>query len=63
MAGQQRVYTAKIRSTQSLKKIFRAMELIAASRIGKARDRVAAAGPYSRAITRAISAVADALGR
>jgi F-type H+-transporting ATPase subunit gamma len=33
------------------------MELIAASRIGKARDRVAAAGPYSQAITRAISAV------
>ena len=56
-AGQQRVYRQRIRSTQSLKKIFRAMELIAASRIGKARDRVAAAGPYSRAITRAISAV------
>ncbi len=58
MAGQQRVYKARIRSTQSLKKIFRAMELIAASRIGKARDRVAAAAPYSSAITRAISAVA-----
>lgn len=57
MGGQQRVYRQKIRSTQSLKKIFRAMELIAASRIGKARDRVAAAGPYSQAITRAISAV------
>lgn len=59
MAGQQRVYKARIKSTQSLKKIFRAMELIAASRIGKARDRVAAAAPYSRAITRAISAVAN----
>ncbi|MDE0573885.1 F0F1 ATP synthase subunit gamma [Demequina sp. B12] len=58
MGGQQRVYRQRIRSTQSLKKIFRAMELIAASRIGKARDRVAAAGPYSQAITRAISAVA-----
>jgi len=58
MAGQQRVYKARIRSTQSLKKIFRAMELIAASRIGKARERVAAAAPYARAITRAISAVA-----
>ncbi len=58
MGGQQRVYRQKIRSTQSLKKIFRAMELIAASRIGKARARVVAAGPYSRAITRAISAVA-----
>ncbi len=58
MGGQQRVYRQRIRSTQSLKKIFRAMELIAASRIGKARSRVAAATPYSRALTRAISAVA-----
>ena len=58
MAGQQRVYKARIKSTQSLKKMFRAQELIAASRIGKARDRVAMATPYSRAITRAVSAVA-----
>jgi len=58
MAGQQRVYRQKIRATQSLKKIFRAMELIAASRIGKARTRVERATPYTRAITRAISAVA-----
>lgn len=58
MAGQQRVYRQRIRSTQSLKKIFRAMELIAASRIGKARDRVSAASPYARALTRAVSAVA-----
>ncbi|GIG30240.1 F0F1 ATP synthase subunit gamma [Cellulomonas marina] len=58
MAGQQRVYKARIRSTQSLKKMFRAQELIAASRIGRARDRVSRAVPYSRAITRAVSAVA-----
>jgi F-type H+-transporting ATPase subunit gamma len=58
VAGQQRVYRQRIRSTQSLKKIFRAMELIAASRIGKARGRVEAATPYARAITRAVSAVA-----
>src|SRR5688572_18921771 len=57
MGGQQRVYRQRIRSTQSLKKIFRAMELIAASRIGKARERVTAATPYTTAITRAISAV------
>jgi F-type H+-transporting ATPase subunit gamma len=62
MGGQQRVYRQRIRSTQSLKKIFRAMELIAASRIGKARDRVSAAGPYARAITRAVSAVATHAG-
>ncbi|NMR19954.1 F0F1 ATP synthase subunit gamma [Cellulomonas fimi] len=58
MAGQQRVYRQRIRSTQSLKKIFRAMELIAASRIGKARARVTASTPYARALTRAVSAVA-----
>src|SRR4051794_21861553 len=58
MAGTQRIYKARIKSTQSLKKIFRAMELIAASRIGRARDRVSAAAPYSRALTRAVSAVA-----
>ena len=38
--------------------MFRAQELIAASRIGKARDRMAMATPYSRAITRAVSALA-----
>jgi len=58
VAGSQRVYRARIRSTQSLKKIFRAMELIAASRIGRARDKVTAATPYARAITQAVSAVA-----
>lgn len=57
MAGEQRVYRQKIRATQSLKKIFRAMEMIAASRIGKARKQVISATPYARAITRAISAV------
>lgn len=58
MAGQQRVYKQRIRSTQTLKKMFRAMELIAASRIGKARDQAQAAAPFSRAITRALSAAA-----
>jgi len=58
MAGQQRVYRQRIRSTQSLKKIFRAMELIAASRIGKARAKVTAASPYSDMLTRAVSAAA-----
>ena len=58
MAGQQRVYRQRIRSTQALKKIFRAMELMAASRIGRARRRVTETTPYARAITRAVSAVA-----
>lgn len=58
MAGQQRVYRQRIKSTQALKKMFRAQELIAASRIGRARSRMASAAPYARAITRAVSAVA-----
>lgn len=58
MAGQQRVYRQRIRSTQALKKIFRAMELIAASRIGKARDRAVTAAPFARMLTRTLSAVA-----
>lgn len=58
MAGKQRYYRQRIRSTQALKKIFRAMELMAASRIAKARASVEAAGPYARAITQAVSAVA-----
>ncbi|MBL0885821.1 F0F1 ATP synthase subunit gamma [Myceligenerans indicum] len=55
--GSQRIYKARIKSTQSLKKMFRAQELIAASRIGKARARTAAAAPYATAVTRALSAV------
>ncbi|ACQ79565.1 ATP synthase F1, gamma subunit [Beutenbergia cavernae DSM 12333] len=58
MAGAQRVYKQRIRSTQTLKKMFRAMELIAASRITRAREHARAAAPYSRALTRAVSAVA-----
>jgi F-type H+-transporting ATPase subunit gamma len=59
MGAQIRVYRQKIASTTSMQKIFKAMELIAASRIGKARVRVAASLPYSNAITRAVSAVAS----
>ena len=58
MGAQLRVYRQKIKSAQTTKKITRAMELISASRIQKAQQRVAASGPYSRAITRAVSAVA-----
>lgn len=58
MAASQRIYKQRIKSTQTLKKMFRAMELIAASRIGKARDRAVQLSPYAQAITRAVSAVA-----
>ena len=59
MGAQIRVYRQKIASTTSMQKIFKAMELIATSRIGKARARVSASLPYSNAITRAVSAVAS----
>jgi F-type H+-transporting ATPase subunit gamma len=59
VGAQLRVYRRRIRSVQSTKKITRAMELIAASRIVKAQQRVAAAQPYADAITRAVSAVAS----
>ncbi|MDP5228386.1 MULTISPECIES: F0F1 ATP synthase subunit gamma [Arthrobacter] len=59
MGAQIRVYRQKIASTTSMRKIFKAMELIATSRIGKARARVAASQPYAHAITRAVSAVAS----
>ncbi|MBL7499713.1 F0F1 ATP synthase subunit gamma [Frankia sp. CNm7] len=59
MAGQLREYRRRVRTVQSTKKITRAMELIAASRIAKARARVAASRPYAAEITRVISAVAS----
>ena len=58
MALSLREYRARIKSTESMKKITRAMELIAASRIIKAQQRAAAAAPYARELTRAVSAVA-----
>lgn len=58
MGAKLRVYTQKIKSAQTTKKITKAMELIAASRIQKALARVEASSPYAKAITRAVSAVA-----
>jgi F-type H+-transporting ATPase subunit gamma len=59
MGAQLRVYRRKIRSVQSTKKITKAMELIAASRIAKAQARVAAARPYAQEITIALTALAS----
>ncbi len=58
MGAQQRVYRQRIRSVQATKKITRAMELIAASRVIKARQRAEEARPYANALTRALSALA-----
>ena len=54
-----RVYRQRIRSVQATKKITRAMELIAASRVVKARQRVVESGPYTHALTKALSALAE----
>ena len=48
----------RIKSVQSTKKITRAMELIAATRVVKAQQRAAAAKPYSRQITQVIENLA-----
>jgi F-type H+-transporting ATPase subunit gamma len=58
MAVSLREYRARIKSTESMKKITRAMELIAASRIIKAQQRAQQAAPYARELTRAVSALA-----
>jgi F-type H+-transporting ATPase subunit gamma len=58
MGAQLRVYRGRIKSVSAMKKITRAFELIAASRMVKAQQRTAASAPYARAITRAVSAVA-----
>jgi F-type H+-transporting ATPase subunit gamma len=50
-SGQERILRRRIKTVQSTKKITRAMELIAASRIVKAQQRVAAARPYADQIT------------
>ncbi len=55
MGAQLRVYRRRIRSVQSTKKITKAMELIAASRIAKAQARMEAARPYADALTHALA--------
>jgi F-type H+-transporting ATPase subunit gamma len=59
MAASLRALRRRIRSTQSTKKIFSAQELIAGARIVRAQARVEASKPYSREITRVLSALAS----
>jgi F-type H+-transporting ATPase subunit gamma len=59
MAGQVRVLRRRIRTTRSTKKITKAMELVATSRIAKAQERVIASRPYSTAITNVLTALAS----
>src|SRR5215470_4208757 len=59
MAGQVRALRRRIRTTRSTRKITKAMELVATSRIAKAQERVNASLPYARAITGVLTALAS----
>ena len=59
MAGQVRILRRRIRTTRSTKKITKAMELVATSRIAKAQERVKASRPYASAITDVLTALAS----
>lgn len=58
--GTERALRSRIKSMQATKKITRAMELIAGSRIVKAQQRVQAAVPYSEQITEVVRDLAAA---
>ena len=58
--AQLREIRQRIKSAQSFKKIFKAQELIATSRISKAQARVAASKPYADEITNVLTALAGA---
>ncbi|WP_042507305.1 F0F1 ATP synthase subunit gamma [Tropheryma whipplei] len=57
MGAQLRVYRGKAASASVTKKITSAMELIAASRIVRAREKCGAFAPYAAALSRAVSTV------
>ncbi|MET7485559.1 F0F1 ATP synthase subunit gamma [Streptomyces sp. NPDC005538] len=57
MGAQLRVYKRRIRSVTATKKITKAMEMIAASRVVKAHRKVQASTPYAKELTRAVTAV------
>ena len=58
MGAQLRVYRRRIKSVQATKKITKAMELIASSRIVKAQQRLEASLPYLQHLYAAINAAA-----
>jgi F-type H+-transporting ATPase subunit gamma len=59
MPASVRVLRRRIRTTKSTKKITKAMELVATSRIAKAQERVNASRPYALAITMVLTALAS----
>ena len=62
MGAQLRIVRRRIRTVQSTKKITRAMELIASSRIVKAQQRVEASRPYAIQLTKAMEDLARQTG-
>jgi F-type H+-transporting ATPase subunit gamma len=61
--GQERVLKRRIKSVKATQKITRAMELIAASQIVKAQNRIAAAAAYQEGMAKVLAtAAADAGG-
>jgi F-type H+-transporting ATPase subunit gamma len=60
MAAELRILRQRVRAVSSTKKITRAYELIATSRIGKARAKVAASLPYAQEMTKVLSALSTA---
>jgi F-type H+-transporting ATPase subunit gamma len=62
VGAQLRIVRRRIRSVQSTKKITRAMELIASSRIVKAQQRVEASRPYAIQLTEAMEDLARQTG-
>jgi len=61
-AGEERVLKRRIRSVQSTKKVTRAMELIATSRIARSQARIAGSRPYVDGLTTAAADLAGAPG-
>lgn len=59
MAATLRELRGRIRSAGSIKKITKAQEMIATSRIGKAQARLEAARPYATEITRMLTTLAE----
>jgi F-type H+-transporting ATPase subunit gamma len=58
--GQERILRRRIRSVQSTRKITKAMELIAASRIVRAQNRIAANRPFREGMERVVRLTAAA---
>src|ERR671932_2366505 len=62
MAASQRDVKQRIESVKNIRKITRAMEMVAAARLRRAEQRIAALRPYAGAIRRMTRQAAEAAG-